>query len=66
MTEEQDVDRHAEIESKPSGDTPCMITLLLSSFLQDGQMGSCRSSFFSVDEPSAGVESADREGADEV
>jgi hypothetical protein len=43
-----------------------MITLLLSSFLQEGHMRSCWSSFLSVDEPSAGVESADREGAEEV
>ena len=43
-----------------------MITLLLSSFLQDGHIGFCWSSFLSDDEPSAGVESADREGADEV
>jgi len=45
---------------------PCMMTLLLSSFLQDGHIGSRWSSFFSVDEPSAGVESADREDTDEV
>jgi hypothetical protein len=48
------------------GYAPCMITLLLSSFLQEGHIGSCWSSFLSIDEPSASVESVDREGAEEV
>ena len=44
----------------------CIITLLLSSFLQDGHIGSCWSSFFSADDPSTGVDATDREGAEEV
>lgn len=43
-----------------------MITLLFSSFLQEGHIGSLRSSDFSFGVPPAGVESVDRDGAEEV